>query len=63
MKVFVDPARCEGHVRCVLVAPEIFQQDAQGHSFTSDEDVPEELQAAVRKAEWNCPESAITIVE
>jgi ferredoxin len=63
MKVFVDPAKCEGHVRCVQVAPEIFHQDAQGHSFTSDDEVPQELEAAVRQAEWNCPERAIVITE
>jgi ferredoxin len=63
MKVRVDPEKCRGHIRCVQAAPEIFQQDEQGHSFTSDEDVPEEFQERVWQAEASCPERAITVTE
>lgn len=63
MKVWVDPEKCMGHIRCVQAAPEIFQQDDQGHSYTSDEDVPPELQEAVRRAQLSCPEQAIFVTE
>ena len=63
MKVRVDQQLCEGHARCVQVAPEIFEQDEQGYSWTSDADVPLEFQEAVRRAERNCPEGAITTTE
>jgi ferredoxin len=63
MKVWVDPDKCQGHARCVQVAPDIFQQDEQGTSFTSDDDVPVEAETRVRQAERNCPERAIVITE
>ena len=61
MKVWVDPDKCQGHVRCAAIAPEIFHQDEQGISYTSDDDVPAEDEARVRLAEQNCPERAIVI--
>ena len=63
MKAHVDHEKCQGHARCYLVAPETFLQDEQGYAYTTDDDVPAELQEAVRQAERNCPESAITITE
>lgn len=61
MRVSVDQSKCQGHVRCVQVAPHIFHQDEQGIAYTSDEDVPVEDEARVIQAEQNCPERAITI--
>ncbi len=61
MRVWVDPEKCQGHVRCVQVAPEIFHQDEQGTSYTSDDDVPADAEDRVRQAERNCPEGAIFI--
>jgi ferredoxin len=63
MKVTVDRELCQGHIRCVQIAPTIFHQDDQGLSYTSDDDVPMEEEARVRQAELNCPERAITITE
>ena len=63
MKVWVDPEKCEGHIRCVQAAPEVFHQDEQGHSYTSAEDVPEEYHERVWQAELSCPEHAITVTE
>ena len=61
MKVWVDPDKCQGHARCIQSVPEIFIEDEQGHSLTSEDDVPAELKARVRQAEHNCPEQAITL--
>jgi ferredoxin len=63
MKAKVDPEKCQGHARCFQIAPEVFHQDEDGYSFTTDEDVPVELEEKVREAVLNCPESAISIVE
>ena len=63
MKVIIDPDRCEGHLRCVGFAPEVFRTDEQGHAFTSPsgDEVPTEAEKQTRLAAGNCPERAITI--
>lgn len=61
MRVWVDPDKCQGHVRCVAVAADIFLQDEQGIAHTRDEDVPVEAQERVLQAERNCPERAIVV--
>jgi ferredoxin len=59
VRVAVDPGKCMGHARCIAAVPDVFDEDEQGHSFVRDEDVPSELEAAVRLAQENCPEQAI----
>lgn len=61
MKVAVDPAKCQGHARCNLIAPEIFDLDEAGYAVVISPDVPAEFEAAVRNAVVNCPEGAIEI--
>jgi ferredoxin len=62
--VSVDPAKCQGHARCLAFAPEIFDFDDEGYSF-----VPEaqrdraELSEDLRLAVANCPERAILLKE
>jgi ferredoxin len=63
VKVWVDPDKCQGHARCIQAVPEIFNEDEQGHAFTSEDDVPEESKARARQAERNCPEQAIRVTE
>ena len=63
MRVRVDPAKCQGHARCIAAVPEIFEEDEQGHSFARDEQVPADLVDAVRLAEQNCPELAIDVTD
>jgi ferredoxin len=61
-RVSVDPARCQGHARCLTFAPDVFEFDDVGYSF-----VPEansryaQLPEAVRLAVANCPERAIIV--
>lgn len=64
MKVRIDAEKCQGHNRCIAIAPEIFQWDDLGYGVVATEEVtdPEQQQAA-RRAAANCPESAIDIVE
>jgi ferredoxin len=63
MKVSVDPDQCQGHARCWEICPEVFELDDEGHSYVTVDEVPAELEEAVQKAAFNCPERAITIVE
>lgn len=64
MKVFVDPARCQGHTLCAMIAPDSFElSDIDGTSSPVNEEVPPDQQEAVREAAQSCPEQAITIEE
>ncbi len=60
--VSVDPARCQGHARCLAFAPDVFDFDDEGYAF-----VPEGkgnfdvLAEGVRLAITNCPERAIIV--
>ncbi len=62
MKVRVDPDVCQGHTLCAMTAPQIFAlSDFDGHSSAVAEDVPVELEQAVRDAAATCPEQAIIV--
>jgi ferredoxin len=62
MKVRVDPDICQGHTLCAMAAPEAFElSDFDGHSTARFEEVPAELEEAVRKAAATCPEQAIVL--
>jgi len=63
MKVHLDRAKCQGHLRCYEAAPEIFGYDDDGLAVLLTEEgvVPRSLEDAAKVAEDNCPERAITI--
>jgi ferredoxin len=62
MKITLDRAACQGHNRCYLLAPEVFDVDDDGYAVLRiDGDVPTELQEKARLAAENCPEYAITV--
>ena len=61
MKASVDHSKCQGHSRCIQIAPELFQQDESGFAFTSEDDIPAGLEAKALEAELNCPETAIVV--
>ena len=61
MRVQLDKSLCVGHGRCYELAETVFSDDERGHAVLLCETVPTEHQAAARKAERNCPESAISI--
>ena len=61
MRVSVDPARCVGHGRCYVLAPDVFGEDERGHCVIVEADVPSELEDQARLGADNCPESAIRI--
>ena len=63
MKIRVDPALCQGHNRCVALAPGIFDIDDEGFaSAAGDGTVPPGQADLVELVIDNCPEQAITAV-
>lgn len=64
MRVHVDQNKCQGHNRCVAVAPDLFEVDDLGMaSAVGDGTVPAGQEEEARLAVDNCPEYAITIME
>lgn len=62
--VSVDPARCQGHARCLAFAPEVFEFDDEGYSYVpEDRSTVEEVSEPLRLAVANCPERAIQLSE
>ena len=61
MRVIVDKEKCQGHNRCVALAPEIFDVDDEGLAVVLTDRVPEEHQTQVKRAELACPERAIRL--
>ena len=45
MRVRVDPDKCQGHNRCIVVAPEVFTADELGYSHVKAEEVGGEFVA------------------
>ena len=64
MKVHVDPDKCQGHNRCIVLASELFDVDDLGYASEKNGGmVPPELEEKARLAVDNCPEVAISIEE
>ena len=61
--VEVDGQLCQGHNRCVIACPEVFESDEFGYSVVKMPEVEPELEPQVRLAEADCPENAITVEE
>lgn len=64
MKVRIDPERCQGHGRCYVLAPELFEDDEFGHGqVRGDGTVPDDLMAQAQRAVSACPELAVTLTD
>ena len=64
MKITYDREACQGHNRCYMLAPELFDTDDEGYAILLVED--EVLAVLGGKAHFaadNCPEFAIEIKE
>jgi ferredoxin len=63
--VRIDADRCQGHCRCVSVAPDLFDADEMGYGqvigdgAVRDEAQRERAQLAVN----NCPEYAVELID
>ncbi len=62
MRVTVNPDLCEGNLRCVEAAPEVFQI-RDDLSYVLIEHPGEDLRPKVEAAARLCPRQAITIIE
>lgn len=60
-RVRVDTAKCVGHGRCYVLAPEVFEEDDRGHCVVILEQTPGSLADDARRGESNCPEGAIEV--
>lgn len=64
MKVRVDPDLCQGHSRCYMLAPQLFDVDDYGMaSAKNDGVVPDGDVDLAKLAISNCPERAIDVIE
>lgn len=62
MRIHYDRDACQGHNRCYLLAPELFDVDDEGYAILLvDGEVPADLEDKARLAADNCPEYAITV--
>lgn len=62
MRIHFDRDACQGHNRCYLLAPELFDVDDEGYAILLvDGEVPADLEDKARLAADNCPEYAITV--
>jgi len=64
MRITVDPDLCDGFGLCDEHAPELFEFDDDGYATARGAGtVPDERQAAARRAIAGCPAHAILAVE
>lgn len=63
MRIRVNPDLCQGHNRCCVLAPDLFETDDYGTATaTNDGVVPAGQEEQAKLAMENCPEYAITEV-
>jgi ferredoxin len=62
MNVGVDRTRCQGHNRCLAIAPDLFDIDDAGYAVVIGDGAvgPDQAEDAELAAD-NCPEQAISI--
>ena len=64
MRVRIDPDRCQGHCRCVSLAPDLFDADDMGYGqVIGDGSVSDEQRERAQLAVNNCPEYAVELVD
>ncbi len=62
LRVSIAADRCQGHNRCCLVAPELFEADDEGNAQVRGEGVVSAgLEQKARLAVANCPEHAVRL--
>ena len=63
MRIQIDVDACQGHSRCAMAYPEIFDVDDDAKAFVRLDDIPPEWKDDALMAIANCPERAISIDE
>ena len=63
MRVHLDRERCQGHGRCYVLAPVVYEPDDNGHGLVVTDPVPDSYRETARLGATNCPEDAITVAD
>jgi len=63
MKVRIDPDRCEGHGKCAIAAPAVFELRDDDLSHVLVDDIAESERENVKNAVRLCPRQAIEIIQ
>ena len=63
MRVRLDAEACQGHGRCYMLAPAVFDSDDLGHCVVLTESVAPEYEDAARQGVENCPERALSFAD
>jgi ferredoxin len=61
VRIRLDADRCQGHGRCYVLAPDLFDADDYGHCVLLVDEVPEGRQDDARSGVENCPEQALSL--
>ncbi|MFE2336712.1 ferredoxin [Streptomyces coelicoflavus] len=62
MLIELQADKCQGHLRCMDLAPELFDCNDLGYGeLLSTGPIPANLEPAARRCAANCPENAITL--
>ena len=57
----VNPLRCDAYGHCAELLPELIELDEWGYPIVLAEPVPQELEAAARRAAGACPRLALLL--
>lgn len=64
MKIKYDSDACQGHNRCYMLAPELFDVDDEGYAILRiTGEVAQELREKAQLTVDNCPEYAIELTD
>jgi ferredoxin len=63
MRAVVNEDMCEGHGKCQMAAPEVFELGDDDISRVKLDPVPAELREKVERAARLCPRQAINVIE
>jgi ferredoxin len=61
MRIEVDYDKCQSNAVCEGLAPSVFEVRDDGFLYVINENPPEDLHAAVRAAQEQCPTQAISV--
>ncbi len=61
MHIRLDTDRCQGHGRCYVLAPDLFDADEFGHCVLLVDEVPAGREDDARTGVENCPEQALAL--
>jgi ferredoxin len=61
MRIRLDADRCQGHGRCYVLAPDLFDADDYGHCVLLVDEVPAGREDDARTGVENCPEQALAL--